>query len=380
MMILLCFFLNCSYIYREKSNIEMSSWKGILDIGKVVYTKDDHQQLVVDEHWKTSTGFVYRNGYTCQRIYVIDNVEYLVTSRIFKSNLGKPLFESVFVKSGKNERVVSSNPTTVYRKIVEQLGLSIEGKLVGKRYFGFETKDYKVCLENSSTITTTSDSSPSNTNENWTEIGGIMQPIQSRQFVFKAVLNIGIPNLDPLYEVNIANVACRLQIGYEIIRQVKLLNNKCIDLHMKIEKSDNGPIFQIFTKSDPLIEIAGSKISQVMKKAFSELKLTVKKKWSGYEFFGLTRSEVLQVITKHPTMLSTTLSRSEESKSSSSKVRKVDEVILKDISNIRRRNAGPTGNLSAKAIKARNETIHKLVEFASFGDVTSKSNCMNRID
>ncbi|XP_066917770.1 uncharacterized protein [Clytia hemisphaerica] len=41
------------------------------------------------------------------------------------------------------------------------------------------------------------------------------------------------------------------------------------------------------------------------------------------------------------------------------------------MTNIRIRNAGPTSTLCNKAVKARNEKIHKLVEYASFGDISS---------
>ena len=43
---------------------------------------------------------------------------------------------------------------------------------------------------------------------------------------------------------------------------------------------------------------------------------------------------------------------------------------LKDILNVRHRNAGPTCDLkSKKAQRERNDKIHKLVEYASFGDL-----------
>ena len=51
--------------------------------------------------------------------------------------------------------------------------------------------------------------------------------------------------------------------------------------------------------------------------------------------------------------------------------------VLKNVLNIRQRNAGPTSMLKSKnAAIARNEKINEVVEFASFGDVKSESICL----
>jgi len=46
--------------------------------------------------------------------------------------------------------------------------------------------------------------------------------------------------------------------------------------------------------------------------------------------------------------------------------------LLQSLNNIRKRNAGTTSKLCPKAIRRRNEVIHELVKYASFGDVKSK--------
>ena len=47
---------------------------------------------------------------------------------------------------------------------------------------------------------------------------------------------------------------------------------------------------------------------------------------------------------------------------------------LKDIANIRHRNAGPTGDLSKKSTAARrNQKIDTVVKYASFGDALKVS-------
>ena len=64
---------------------------------------------------------------------------------------------------------------------------------------------------------------------------------------------------------------------------------------------------------------------------------------------------------------------SEESEKQSKKVCKQDQPVINDLLNIRHRNAGPTSDLNRRAQKNRNEKIHQLVNFASFGDVKSIS-------
>jgi len=206
----------------------------------------------------------------------------------------------------------------------------------------------------------------SGTNYNFT-------PVHSRQCSFKAIVDYGIPLFNSLYERKIANVKCRLQPGFEIIRSIRLESNDYVDLHLKIERSDDGPIFKGFTKTNPVISDSGSKITLVMNSLFKKLKVETNKKWSRYEFFGLTRSDVIGVISKPPKVADEVHNENmfhEDVRSSKSA--KNDNSLLQDIANIRRRNAGATGDLCPKAVKARNATIHKLVEYASFGDVSSK--------
>ena len=60
---------------------------------------------------------------------------------------------------------------------------------------------------------------------------------------------------------------------------------------------------------------------------------------------------------------------SEESETQSKKVCNQDQSVINDLLNIRHRNAGLTSDLNRRAQKSRNEKIHNLVNFASFGDV-----------
>ena len=61
--------------------------------------------------------------------------------------------------------------------------------------------------------------------------------------------------ISPLYERKIANVKCKLQPGYETIRSAMRDENKNVDVHLKIVKSNDGPRCKAFTKIDPIINV-----------------------------------------------------------------------------------------------------------------------------
>ena len=46
-----------------------------------------------------------------------------------------------------------------------------------------------------------------------------------------------------------------------------------------------------------------------------------------------------------------------------------DHAVLSKTESVRNRNAGPTSSLCSKSQLKRNELIHELVDFASFGDI-----------
>ena len=104
-------------------------------------------------------------------------------------------------------------------------------------------------------------------------------------------------------------------------------------------------------------------ISDVVSSALKQLGVTATRRWSGYDFFGLTRSDVVSQITYMQDNLVLDTSSNEKSKQAK---------VISDIVNVRSRNAGPTSNLCSKSQKQRNELIHKLVAFTTFGDVKGR--------
>jgi len=93
-------------------NFYTKSWCGIENLGKIVVDDDG----VVKSEWKTTSGLVYRDGYSCKRLFEINNISYHITNHIYKSHLGQPIFECNFIKDGEPVRILSSNPTTT-RKV-----------------------------------------------------------------------------------------------------------------------------------------------------------------------------------------------------------------------------------------------------------------------
>lgn len=341
-------------------------WVGISSIGKKVLLDDGS----IDSAWSTPSGIIYRNGYSCKRLYRDENksITYLIYNNISRSSLGKPLFESVIKLDDKvTFRTFNLNPSTVYRKVVENLELSLKGKLVGQRFFGLMTKDYGETMGHSNEEEASFDEH--------SKLNIVCDPIYKRQFSFKCVSSFGQPLINSDYEIKIGKIKCRLQPGYESIRSVKLTGDKYVDLHLQILYSDAGPLFKAYTLSNPIINSTSLKIKEVVKQAMVLLNVKSNKNWSAVEFYGLTRSDVLEVITKPISQIeirpdSETCDAGISVQPCSSKNVKIDGV-LQDILNIHRRNAGETSGLCKKSIKARNATIHKLVEFASFGDVKS---------
>ena len=116
----------------------------------------------------------------------------------------------------------------------------------------------------------------------------------NRNVNWMGVVSLGIPYQDPLYKISVGRKTLRIQPGYEALRQLKQGDN-VITVHCIIEASTNGPQFICKTKSEPPVYSSSHNISAVVTDVFSKLRIQSKKKWSGYEFFDLTKNEVLRV-------------------------------------------------------------------------------------
>ena len=337
----------------------MEKWIGITNIGCNIND---------NEAWKTKSGIIYRDGYSAKRrIFDASKDKYHdVTLNIIQSSQGIPLFEARIIEHNQVlHKVTCTNPTTTFKAVLNHLDVKIKGRLNGGRFFGLLSKEYENQVELSS---------EQNITEKDIEENSVLQrdilitPAISRNSTWVGVINYGVVINDPQYVKNIGSVQCRLQHGYEAIRKIKLKDERLINVHLKIEESINGPLFRAFTLNEPVVACNSLVIGLVVKEVFNKLNVVSNKKWSGFEYFGLTKSEVLNVLSTNPIPAGKVNDLDNDQRECNEQ----DYDILNDIVNIRKRNAGETSSLCRKAIKARNATIHKLVEFASFGDVKSK--------
>lgn len=107
---------------------------------------------------------------------------------------------------------------------------------------------------------------------------------------------------------------------------------------------------------------SSTNISKVVGDILNQLNIKSCRRWSGAEFFELTRSDVMAAINSE-------LTKDLGSDSSIKKQNTELSKVLTSITNTSHRNAGKTSNLCGKSQKHRNELIHELVNFVSAGEV-----------
>jgi len=154
-------------------------------------------------------------------------------------------------------------------------------------------------------------------------------------------------------------------VGYEALRKVKV-GEKWINLFCKVGRnnlnSDNSLKFTCYTNEEPVISCWSTSISQCVSATLKRLNIKSTRRWSGVDFFGLSRSDVSQYIESNM-------------KNGSGRENKKHcslPELLTNVANTKHRNAGPTSSLCEKSQKQRNELIHELVNLVSAGDVKGK--------
>ena len=123
----------------------------------------------------------------------------------------------------------------------------------------------------------------------------------------------------------------RLQPGYEAIQIIKLKNNtQPLKLSLKISRGSTGPLYTIESLDDPNITFSNSKPTVSMRQMFSHFEIHNTRNGSGFDFFGLMRSEVLEKLSEKPV----DLKRSHDQIQS--------DPVIERLKRIKHRNAGPT--------------------------------------
>ena len=57
-------------------------------------------------------------------------------------------------------------------------------------------------------------------------------------------------------------------------------------------------MYRIYTSSDPVIDCISDVSPKVVKNAFKLLDFVSSKNWSGFQFFGFDRADVMQILTR----------------------------------------------------------------------------------
>lgn len=350
----------------------------VISFGKLVNlkTEDGKEDIVRNIKWSTPSGLTYLNGYSIRRClsdtradsnfkncYVDFSIE---MSNYFKA----PMF---FGRIYQNEELIKSvcctNSTATCKKIIKFLDIPTKGKVVGNMYFGMYRADYKI--EVTKLQQKRGDGNHQEEQEEQNVCCSVMiDSARNRQSNWLGVIHFGRQILDdPEFIKILGKTRCYIRPGYHCQRSIKLVNETFITLNLKIEEIDHHPVYRAYTEEEPFINISSPSISKCTKEALQVLAVTSKKHWTGFEYFGFMKSQVMERLTQIDKP--NDYSFQDEDKDSESEDLYNDE-ILQTLHNVRKRNAGATRSLCPKAIKSRNEFIHNLVKYASFNDVESK--------
>uniref|UniRef100_A0A7M5WU97 Uncharacterized protein n=2 Tax=Clytia hemisphaerica TaxID=252671 RepID=A0A7M5WU97_9CNID len=122
--------------------------------------------------------------------------------------------------------------------------------------------------------------------------------------------------------------------------------------------------FQLSTEDGQSFE--NTKISKAVNTFLMQIECVSTTNWSGFDFYGFR----LQQVKTNLKLLKPTRSNSSAKKNETDQ--KNHSKVLKNVSNILHRNAGPTKDLSKSSYKtARNQAIHSVVDATCFGDIKS---------
>ena len=319
------------------------AWKGLLCVGQVVQKS---------EPWITKSGVVYRRGFHSQRIVTTVDKKYIISCKIESTNLNSPIFIcSVYHCDNEVDelyRAASMNPTTAMKKAFEFVDFRSKKKWNGNDFFGINRKDVSVVSIDNGSSEGVSEESP--------VFFPNVATHGSRNISWVGLQDIGENMFSENYVVTICGKEVRLQPGFLSLRKIGEIDVKCC-----IEKGDNKPIFKLIWNNDGGERSCSSENCNLcLKQMLSELHIKSYKK-SGFDFFGLTRPEILNVLINNKS-ISITCKKSK-------KVCEANE-LFGNILKVRNRNAGPTSSLKSSAAQTkRNSLIHEVVDFTSFGDI-----------
>ena len=332
-------------------------WDSVVNIG-----------VSVEEFYSGS--FKCNKGYSALRKIITESDQFDCFCNVLESGNGQPMFECI-LKNGEDKigMSLSMNPTTAAKKILKLANVNFSIKS-GNNFFGFDRKEVIHLMNN----TTTTNQEITSNYEVVDNDCTLDSAFSSRNLRWHGVVDYGRAVDNIHFQCKLGSGSFNLHCGYESIRIAKTDNDDEIEIHSKVECENERPMFKVFTIEFPLVSFSNVKATVCVKQMLNFLGIKTNKKWSGYEFFGFMKPEVLKIISIDHINIETS---SKHKKCTAKKLKRAEvkeHIPIRYALNIRSRNAGGTSSLiNSKSVNARNEAIHELVEYISFGDVKSKT-------
>ena len=344
-------------------------WLVCVDAGRPI--RNNH-------NWVNKDGSLIHEGYKAARILRGKDGIFKVICSIEKSALGVPYYKAHAFKlladgtfslvPEKDKSASGLSPTPVGKKMIVNLEVDTTKSWPGPRFFGFSLACVKrllvKSLENSASQRASAAAAAAERDETMEVEEGVdtLLSESSDNCPWIGVQSFGHVVTGEFSENFIHEhdgIKYNIRRGYISTRGVKCLSGKTEVVTCKVAL--HGPLPKFICKCKDM-SVASEDVGTALNLILNNLNAITKHHWSGYEFFGFHRKKVLNVLKLQ------------------SRNSQIEDEKLRDIQNIRLRNAGPTNDLKSKqAIERRNAKIDSLVEYASFGDIKSNFFCLPSI-
>jgi len=347
---------NATTIANTVESVDMFNivWDGVIDIGHKVELEENW----IDNPWQSRSGFEYHNGYVCVRKITNNEKTYKLNCSIESSALKIPLFSCSLEFDDIKQKFLAKTPSGVMRKAFKYIGFEPKRTWNGNEFYGLHRKDVQSLLAIAHKQFLVIDA-----NNNDPEIENLSIKNSKSSTAWVHVISPGDSQSKEF--IHVGKKKLWTPVGYEALRKVKV-GEKWINLFCKVGRnnlnSDNSLKFTCYTNEEPVISCWSTSISQCVSATLKRLNIKSTRRWSGVDFFGLSRSDVSQYIESNM-------------KNGSGRENKKHcslPELLTNVANTKHRNAGPTSSLCEKSQKQRNELIHELVNLVSAGDVKGK--------
>ena len=366
----------------EKVNSQVIKWDSVIDIG----------EPVAEKSWCAGK-FRFNNAYKAKRLVTAaDGTVYKVVCSVHASvAMNKPIFECSIYQQDSDKlvhKITSLKSTAVANGVLKYLNVKTKRRWPGPQFFGITRKDVIELLGNQQKERVNVDclQNLDLADNSRDDIPKLQDGFIGSRSAFLGVVDFG--DLEKDFVLKTSGVhTFKVPAGYHAKRSIRLKGGKYCIVSCMVKMFEGGMLYSCKTY-DPELQFYATTPSKVVTELFSKIDRDGCRIWSGYDFFGFLRAEVLSKLEVLDTNQNLPDSdNNQEDDVENDNVSSENEFLLKkrkgqsfkqyevldDIAKIRTRNAGPTSELKKRsAQKERNKSIHELVRFASFDDVKSK--------